>query len=432
MSRLMFVDKSRRFIVRVGCLTVLLALAIPRAATASPAELFGFGGRSPALAGTGVADATDYDAVYINPAGLAEVDGLRVTVGGLFGEFSLDINGNDVGVDRPRGFIAGFAVPVPLQGRWKNRVGAALAFFVPGNVINAAHSPFVGDPVFTRLEHKTKIVAMQGGLAFKLTPQWRVGVGVWVLAGLGGGIHISTDPSGRFATRSEQQLQTNYVPMVGARYHMSDELQLGLVFRGVAAATYDITITNELADSLPLTIPTVQIAGTAQYDPMTLALEAAWSATPSLKLLGQLQYQRWSAYPPPTLKVVEAMPPAIQPGFHDTVVPRIAAEWTHASGSAILALRAGYFLAMTPAPEMDGRLSLFDNHRHVATGGFGFSLPGSALPLHVNAWAQAHFLMARRHTKDLDQFGPGEVLPFFTVKTGGRLIVGGVTVGVDL
>jgi len=431
MSRFMFAAAARTH-VGACALAVLMAVAIPQTAQASPSDLFGFGGRSPALAGTTVSDAIDYDAVYINPAGLADVTGVRVTTGMLTGDFSIKIDKRDVGAPDPAGVVSGFTVPVPLKGKWKNRVGAGLAVFVPGQVINAVKSPFVGDPVFTLLDGKTKVVAMQGGLAARLTDKLRAGIGVWVLAGLNGGIHVSTDPSGRFATQSEQQLQSQYVALAGLRYHHSERLKLGMAVRGVARATYDIEITNELADSLPLTIPTVQIAGTAQYDPATVAFEASWQATDSLKLFGQLQYQRWSAYPPPTLKVVEQMPPALSPNFSDTVVPRVAAEFTKKLGSVELALRAGYFFSMSPAPEMNGRLSLFDNSRHVTTGGVGLSFPTFAIPLHLNAWAQTHFLVPRRHTKNLDLYEPGETIPYFSVETEGTLFAGGLTVGVDL
>ena len=40
--------------------------------------------------------------------------------------------------------------------------------------------------------------------------------------------------------------------------------------------------------------------------------------------------------------------------------------------------------------------------------------------------------MPRRHTKDAGLFNPGEELPFATLDTRGDLVVGGVTVGVEL
>jgi hypothetical protein len=76
----------------------LAMLVVAMRAQASPLELFGFGGRSPALAATGVASA-DFEALYLNPAGLPEVSGRRLSVGTLFGSFSL--SGCIVDRDRP-------------------------------------------------------------------------------------------------------------------------------------------------------------------------------------------------------------------------------------------------------------------------------------------------------------------------------------------
>ena len=45
------------------------------------------------------------------------------------------------------------------------------------------------------------------------------------------------------------------------------------------------------------------------------------------------------------------------------------------------------------------------------------------MPLHLDAWVQLHALQPRTHTKDL---------PMQVIETGGHIVVGGLTVGVDL
>jgi hypothetical protein len=81
---------------------------------------------------------------------------------------------------------------------------------------------------------------------------------------------------------------------------------------------------------------------------------------------------------------------------------------------------------------MDGQQSLLDNHRHIVSAGLGLAWPGTRLPVHIDAWAQVHALMPRTHTKDPQRFAPDQELPFDSVATGGRIVVGGVTMGVDL
>jgi len=97
-----------------------------------------------------------------------------------------------------------------------------------------------------------------------------------------------------------------------------------------------------------------------------------------------------------------------------------------------MAARAGYSFVWSPAPEMDGRQSLLDNHRHVFGLGAGVSWPKTSLPIHIDAWGQVHVLASRTHRKDPSQFASPEDMPFDTLKTGGHIVVGGLTLGIDL
>src|SRR5262245_12724445 len=116
--------------VRATAVLAALLLA-PRAAAASPLELYGFGGRSPALAGTGQSDAAGFDSTYLNPAGLAEVPRKRLTVGYLYGDFALEIDGDPTDTERPKGLTFGAALPLPLGGAAAGRVGLGIALFIP-------------------------------------------------------------------------------------------------------------------------------------------------------------------------------------------------------------------------------------------------------------------------------------------------------------
>jgi long-chain fatty acid transport protein len=403
-------------------------------AMASPLDLFGFGGRSPGMAGTGVALSTGYDSVYLNPAGLADVCCKRLTLGGVYGDFALTLGDQDTGTEAATGVVFGGALPVPLGGSMRDRVGFALGLYIPTAAINRARAAMPGDPTFALLESRSQVVGLQTAIGVKINQRWRAGIGMLALAALRGGIDVTTDAAGRFTSKSEEELISYFTPILGGRYLMPERnLQLGLTFRGVSRSDYDLEVTNTLGESLPLTIPTIKIAGASQYDPLTLAFEGAWQARPDLVLVGQLAYQRWSAFPLPTQNPVAATAAQESPGFHDIVVPRIAAEWIAFGGADMsLSLRGGYWFAMSPAPEMDGQQSLLDNHRHVLAAGVGFDWPAGALPLHIDLWFQGHLLAPRRHTKELGQYQPGDVVPFYIVDTSGHVLVGGLTVGLDL
>jgi long-chain fatty acid transport protein len=411
--------------------TIACGLAPGRAA-ASPLELFGFGARSPALAGTGVASSDDYEAVYLNPAGLARVAVRSATLGVVGGDFGLRMDGQDTGTEPASGVVIGGAFPLPLGGAMQDRLGLGFGFWVPTVALNRARAPFPGTPSFILLESRSHVIALQFAAGLRLRDDVDLGLGVIALAILRGGIHVETDAAGRFATTSEQRLLTRFAPVAGARWRLREDLDLGAVLRWVSRSDYDIAVTTDIGRVVPIRLPPIDIAGNAQYDPLTLAVEAAWRWRPGLTAIGQLQWQHWSAFPLPTKNPVSGSPPQEPPGFHDTVVPRAALEWIGEAGAWRLAGRLGAAFAMSPAREARGRQSFLDNHRVIGAGGLGLSWPRSAVPLSIDLWAQHHQLIPRRHTKDPDAFGPDDELPFDVLDTSGRITVGGLTVGLTL
>jgi long-subunit fatty acid transport protein len=416
-----------------AALLCTLGAGVPGAA-ASPLRLFGFGGRSPALAGAGVASAVDYDSVFLNPAGLGDVRRQRLTVGRLYGRFDLTLDNERADTAAAEGTIFGAVFPIRLGGALRDRVGLGIALHIPRETINKAYAPYPGVPFYALLETSSQVIAIQVGTGWRLGSTWRVGFGVITLAALRGNIHVASDAAGRFTTRSEQRIVTQFAPILGLRRHFNRRpLALGLTFRGVARSDYDVKVTNDLGDTLPLTLPVMVMAGAAQYDPLTVAAEAAYLWRGALLASTQLAYERWSAFPLPTENPTAASPPQQPAEFHDTLVPRLALEWTtRVSASGSLALRGGYAFVMSPAPEMTGQQSLLDNHRHVVALGVGVAFPGLAVPLRIDAWAQAHLLVPRTHEKDPSALPPGETPVFDRISTRGHILAGGLTLGVDL
>lgn len=410
----------------------LLLLCVASPAAASPLELFGFGGRSPGLAGAGVASSDGYDAVFLNPGGLGLVRHKRATIGAMYGDFALALDGVDTGTEPASGLVIGGAVPMPLGGIARDRVGLGFGFHIPTVAINRVRAPFPGEPTYSLLESRSHVIGLQVAVGVRLTPRWSAGVGVNALAVLRGGIDVTTDGSGRFTTQSEQRLLTRFAPIAGARWAWRDDVDVGAVVRAPSRSDYDIAVTSDLSDVLPLELPAIRIAGAAQYDPLTVAVEAAWRWRPGLTFTGHLAWAHWSGFPLPTQNPVSGTPAQEAPGFHDTAVPRIAVEYVRPALGGSLAARGGYAFMWSPAPEQTGRQSLLDNHRHLIAGGLGLAWPGRTVPLHLDAWVQLHALQPRRHAKDAGRFLPGEMAPFDVVDTGGHIVVGGLTLGVDL
>ena len=413
--------------VRGIALALVVTLSTSSAA-ASPLELFGFGGRSPALAGGGVAVASGYESVYLNPAGLAGVDRQRLTLGTAGARFSLEIDDRDAGIDDTTALLIGGALPIALGGALKDRVVLGLGFHIPNRALVRVDRPITGEPTFAILDNRAEAIGINVGLGVELDERWSAGIGVLTLAQLRGRITVSEDAGGAFITRSDQSLVTHFAPIAGVRFAATDSLRLGLTARAPSRSDYEIEVDTDVT-SIPLSLPELAIAGNAQYDPLMIALGAGWQLGPDLAVIGELEYRRWSGFPRPTENPVvgDTAPPA--PGFSDTVVPRLAVESLLYRGAVDLTGRAGYAFFLSPAPEMTGEITLLDNHRHAASLGVGIELDG-AVPLVIDVWAQAHLLHSRTHDKDPAAFEDEPPVP--RVSSSGRVFTGGLTVGVDL
>lgn len=407
--------------------------AAPTAAVASPLDLFGVGARSPAMAGTGVADAVRYDAAFLNPAGLAEVSGKFLTLGAMSGDLHLYRNDARADTDLLTGLVIGGALRIPLGGAMKDRLGVGFGFHIPTAAVNRTRHPLPGVPVHVLLETRAQTVSLQAAFGVKVTERLELGAGMLALAELRGQIDVTTDASGRFTSFSEQQMLGRLSLVAGARYLLPERnLRLGLTYRGVSRSDYDIVVTNELDEALPVSIPTVKLAGASQYDPLTVALEASWQAGARVTVNGQLAYQRWSAYAQPTTQPVEGKPELPEHGFTDIVIPKLAVEWRPLLGRTQLDVRGGYQFFYSPAPEMDGLLSLLDNHRHILSSGLGMSWPDTSWPVRIELWTQVHVLQPRTHSKDPALFADGEELPFDTMDTSGAILAGGLLMELQL
>lgn len=394
-------------------------------AHASLPELFGFGTRANALAGTGAAYATGYEATYANPAGLWA--GRRhLSLGIVYGGYNVSLDGAPYNIDATSGLVIGGALPLPLGGILRDRLGIGIGLYTPLGLVNRASDPFPDQPRAAILDGRTQVVSVLLGAGLRLPAGFSIGGGVLALAALVGNITIMPDGSGRITSVSEQQLTLDYAPIVGARWQGLQvdgfaRLAVGVVFRGVSRSTYKLAVSTKLGDSLPIALPTIQFAGVAQYDPMQVGIEVAGRPHRALMIVLQATWKRWSAYGYPVAPATASAARLPDPQFHDTVVPRLAAELALPSpGWGRFVLRGGYLFEWSPAPyppapapTAESRPSnLLDADRHVLTAGAALALTGR-VPLHIGLFAQGHFLAHHQ-------------------RLGGQVGVGGLSLGLDL
>lgn len=429
---------------RIGAAVALVA----GVARASPEDLYGYGGVGPALGGTGAAHASGYDAAFANPALASRLRRYKLTLGFQGGAFDLHADEAGAGGRVPalpmRGMVIGGDVPLPFGGPLRDRVGVALAFYTPTDVLVRGRILYPEVPDFALLSDRAQCLTVRAGFGVDIGWGFRVGAGFGALAEIVGTVVVATDATGRVGSRVEDQLVTNYAPTFGASWEhalLGGTLRVGAAFRGKLDARFAILIDATKLSSLP--IPVLNIAGLAQYDPLQVALEGAWERGP-WKLAAGVTIKHWSDYPgpwEPTIPCPQDEPEcgALTPphiGFSDTVVPRVGVERAFPiSRRASASLRAGAFFEPTPAPDSLGASEaydpsskdniqvptrLFDASRAVLTFGGGVRY----VDVTLDGWAQVHALVPR----DVTLAGAGGVTTKASVS--GAALAGGLVLGV--
>lgn len=387
-----------------------LLFALSSSAQASVPDLFGLGGRSPAMAATGVAEAEGYDATYLNPAGVVGPTRRRLTLGYIGARFQLRLDGRDHPTAHGDGMLIGAALPIPFGGVMRDRLAIGIGFFYPLDVLTSANTPFPDVPRLAVVGDRTGTVSILVSLGAKVHERVSLGLGVLTLAALVGTIAITPDASGRFTTVAEEQLVASYTPVAGIRVRATNWLKLGVAFRGESKSEYDIRVINSLGALLPIQLPTLRFAGIAQFDPMQLAIEGAFRATRWLLINVGVTWKHWSAYPRPIENATPGAPMQPPTRFNDTAVPRIGAEASLALKRVTFHGRAGYFFEQTPSPA--DQSFLLDADRHAVTAGVGLEWRG-IFSGQLDVFGQLHIL--GEHPRAAGLFGSF-----------------GVTVGVDL
>ncbi len=376
--------------------TTLLCLCVAAPARASLPDIVSLGTRGPALGGTGTAFLNSFEAVYANPAGLLGAK-KSLTVAAVYGAYQVYLDGGARQIDDTAGLQLGAVLPLPLGGFLRDRLALGFGFYFPFGVVNRVSEPFPEVPRVALLESRTQVISVLLGGAVRLPKGFSVGVSVLALAALVGEILIAPDSTGRITSASQEQLTVNYAPILGARWRSpAGRLLLGAVFRGESQSSYHILVKSQLGDVLPIDLPSITVAGVAQYDPMQAAAEGALALSPQLLLIANLTWKHWSAFQNPIQPATAGADPLPPPGFHDTGVPRLAVEWrppglSQLLGRTDLLLRLGYFFEWSPTPSDEATRSLLDASRHVFTVGAGYHLP-ARLPLGVSAFFQWHQL----------------------------------------
>jgi long-chain fatty acid transport protein len=365
----------------------LLALAAP--AAADPLDELGFGGAAAGLAGSNAATATGAAATHGSPAGAALADRPELLVGRHHAHDRLQLDGADADVLDARGTSLGLALPV-VRGP-DIRLAAALALYLPDQFLARIQLAPITEPRYVRFESAAHRAVVEPVLAIAFG-RWAFGAGTTLLADarsrrldLDVGV-VSGAKQG--AARVDVELPVRVAPLLGARCQLTDRLALAATVRGELSLDIDLDILATV--DVPNVVTgdaRIALRSVSYFTPLRAALAAAWQLRPDLALTADVAWERWSALGSgvPSLRVVLALdiqPPLVDPmqpaaDFHDTVTPRLGAEWR---ASPRWRWRAGVAYLPSPVPAQTGLTSFADGARTLASAGAGWRIePGAIL-----------------------------------------------------
>ncbi len=423
-----------RFALAAG-LSALLPAAL---AEASPQDVLGYGPRSSAMAGSGVASGRGFETVFTNPSLLVLSKNAELDLGFVGATFQLEANG-PLGTDGLAAGVLGGVLPLPLPEPIGKRFVLGFGFLTPFDLVVRGRILYPERPQFL-LPDAVESIAAIVGLGVDIGWGVHVGGGFEALAALAGSVLVSVDSTGQLGAVVQDTLVANYAPIAGASVDIPGGWRVGLSFRGALEGRFDVRI--DIKDLGQITVPPIFVSGMAQYDPMTLEAEFARVEGPLKGSVG-LGWRRWSGYPglaeatvrcPLDIRTFErpicGALQAVDPMFSDTVVGRLGFEGSLALKTGVdLDLRTGYAFESAAAPEQTGETNLFAEARSVIGAGAGVTIGEPWVAgLHLDVFGQAGVIHGRTHTKDGSVSSANAGFP--QIETGGTMFAAGAAAGV--
>lgn len=406
-----------RSLLAVGAFVAVAALAPP--ARADLASHFGLNPRTMGLGGayTGVAD--DVTALYYNPAGLVQLEGMTAAAGVLFGAPLLDEDGSRVNMRRETSWY--LHVGIPFTGKLKDVLALGFALNLPWGSLFSARVFRKQDPYFALYDGSTDLLQLRVGGAFRIP--WKplrflsFGASIQVLASVVGTIGFFApfqrgkkspdfDPDQRLEANLDLDVPTEAFPTFGMMARLGDHFRVGLSYRGrqYIGVEIPVEISTRLAlvagQAINLPVQATALLR-AKYYPQQVALGGSFRSDHWLVAL-DLTWVNYSNYQIPFARIdldidrlirdpgvllflgpnatlLSPRAPAIK--FNDVVVPHLGVEYKALSW---LTVRGGYFYEHSPLQTTD--FPIYDNDKHSFSLGAraSFLKPLGVLPGRLN------------------------------------------------
>lgn len=419
--------------MRLPRFVVLLLPLAPLVAGAEVLSLYGYGPRAAAMGGAMTAEATDYTAVFYNPALL--VDRKEVNFGAQFHFYRMvaDVRSRDLGkeldlsnANAPDSVGSSVGVVLPFPGKVADHLALGLGLYLPSEVLVQLNAPSAVTPYWYRYQANPARFTLHLGAGIRILDWLKVGAGFQVLVDvIGTASSVQVDLfSKQVKTVSEDaRVGIHVAPVFALHLAPHPRLRFGLTFKGQIELKFSIPATVNLEG---IGILGFTASGVAHYSPHTLNLGVAVDALKELTFTLEGEWQNWSAAPSPYVAInvdvsgrtlealglgtaLDVSSASQRPGFADTLGARIGIEyrvWER------LAARVGGFLRPTPVPKQDtAGTNLLDNTTFGVSCGLGFNFTDPLEifqhPIQIDLAGQAHVMPKREAKKETFDPQPG-------------------------
>lgn len=352
------------------------------------------GTKAMGMGGAFVAQASDASAIFFNPAGLTQLKGFNVMLGGTaimpVATFTgpTDITGiTATSTDmKNQTFFPPNAYVSYNYENW----AFGLGFFAPYGLGTEWPASWGGSP-FTLGQYEAYITDLRAfyinpTVAYRFSDQLSVGVGVSYIFGdvtLKQKINLPTLPPGTLPDWDSALEGTgnSFCFNVGILWSPTKDLSIGASYRSKAEIEYsgDLKFTNIPAFTIPPGIPLSALfpdqGGKAKIPlPANGYLGIAYDFSENFTVEADVQYVGWSAYK--ELKItldgagVAGQTTLTEPGdYKDTYLFRVGGEYRFSD----FAVRAGFIYDSSPIPDKTLGPRLPDGTRYEPTIGLGYA-----------------------------------------------------------
>ena len=386
-------------------------------ALANPPDTYGFGSREPAMGNAASADTRGFAANYYNPANLARSRGLEISVGYFRADHTLEMNGQDNGVDPVKGINGGLVAPGKLFGI---PFAFGLAVHLPDDRLSRVRALRQEQPRWELYDNRNQRLFFAANIAIEPFPWLQIGGGLSFMSSTRGKLDISgaanvlRPDDSQLRHEVDADLTAVRYPQAGIRVAPSERIALAAVYRGEFQLGLDLNahLSGDIS-GLTTALYELETHSVNNFLPQQAVFGGSWLLTRDVRASFDATWMNWAAYVPPVAQldvVLDIPPPAggwpatITPPqtpaptrivplhMHDRIIPHFGAEWRVLDARKLQGfLRGGYEYSKTPIDPQTGLTNYVDRDRHTFSLGIGVTaralakeLPGSvSLDLHA-------------------------------------------------